>query len=102
MGGQAKGAFVLATDVVRLCALEATWGIAIKRGSRLASIAPMAACCAWEQDAWNHQAEGSEVAEGLVGASSPAPGSHLATAPEARHGSEMKRRKEAANLMAFS
>ena len=35
--------------------LEATWGLASRFGSRLASVAPMAACCAWAADAWDHE-----------------------------------------------
>ena len=34
---------------------QATWGLANLFGSRLASAAPMAARCAWEDDAWNQQ-----------------------------------------------
>ncbi|CAE7329942.1 unnamed protein product [Symbiodinium natans] len=35
---------------------QATWGLASRFGSRLASVAPMAACCAWAADAWDHEA----------------------------------------------
>jgi len=34
---------------------EATWGLASLFGSRFASVAPMAARCAWENNAWDQQ-----------------------------------------------
>lgn len=35
---------------------EATWGMAVRYGSHLASVAPMAATCLWDDDAWDRQA----------------------------------------------
>lgn len=37
---------------------QAAWGLASRFGSHLASVAPMAARCAWEDGAWDHQASG--------------------------------------------
>ncbi|CAK9030917.1 unnamed protein product [Durusdinium trenchii] len=36
---------------------QAAWGLASRFGSHLASVAPMAARCAWEDGAWDHQVE---------------------------------------------
>lgn len=34
---------------------QATWGLAFRYGSLLASVSPMAACCAWPKDAWDQE-----------------------------------------------
>jgi len=36
---------------------QASWNIALRYGSRLSAIVPLAGCCAWRRDAWGHAPE---------------------------------------------